>query len=164
MAASICLEETGREMCSVSPRMKCYFREQMSRIVGSAMSGPSATQMASWRKYLHARSQKFVIPVALWSARARTGALLAQVLGDVGTLPSLPQGLLSPEIRHSSHRVFRTRDDDMGSSSIVRRAWLGFRVKWKPTPVFLPGESQGRRSLVGCHLWGRTESNTTEAT
>ena len=24
------------------------------------------------------------------------------------------------------------------------------------TPVFLPGESQGQRSLVGCHLWGRT--------
>ena len=34
---------------------------------------------------------------------------------------------------------------------------------WQPTPVFLPGECQGRGSLVGCHLWGRTES-TTEAT
>ena len=33
-----------------------------------------------------------------------------------------------------------------------------------PTPVFLPGESQGRGSLVGCCLWGRTESDTTEAT
>ena len=32
------------------------------------------------------------------------------------------------------------------------------------TPVFLPGESQGQRSLVGCRLWGRTESDTTEAT
>ena len=31
------------------------------------------------------------------------------------------------------------------------------------TPVFLPGESQGRGSLVGCRLWGRTESDTTEA-
>ena len=31
-------------------------------------------------------------------------------------------------------------------------------------PVFLLGESQGRRSLVGCRLWGRTESDTTEAT
>ena len=36
--------------------------------------------------------------------------------------------------------------------------------KWQPTPVFLLGESQGRGSLVGCHLWGRTESDTTEAT
>ena len=32
-----------------------------------------------------------------------------------------------------------------------------WRRKWQPTPVFLPGESQGRGSLVGCHLWGRTE-------
>ena len=36
--------------------------------------------------------------------------------------------------------------------------------KWQPTPVYLPGESQGRQSLVGCHLWGRTESDTTEVT
>ena len=38
-----------------------------------------------------------------------------------------------------------------------------WRRKWQRTPVFLPGESQGRGSLVGCHLWGRTESDTTEA-
>ena len=38
------------------------------------------------------------------------------------------------------------------------------RRKWQPTPVFLPGESQGRGSLVGCRLWGRTESDTTEVT
>ena len=34
----------------------------------------------------------------------------------------------------------------------------------QPTPVFLPGESQGQGSLVGCRPWGRTESDTTEAT
>ena len=34
----------------------------------------------------------------------------------------------------------------------------------QPTPVFLPGESQGRGSLVGCCLWGRTESDMTEVT
>ena len=39
-----------------------------------------------------------------------------------------------------------------------------WRRKWQPTPVFLPGESQGWGSLVGCHLWGRTESDATEAT
>ena len=32
------------------------------------------------------------------------------------------------------------------------------------TPMFLPGESQGRGSLVGCRLWGHTESDTTEVT
>ena len=35
---------------------------------------------------------------------------------------------------------------------------------WQPTPVFLPGESQGWGSLVGCCLWGHTESDMTEAT
>ena len=39
-----------------------------------------------------------------------------------------------------------------------------WRRKWQPTPVFLPGESQGRGSLVGCPLWSRTELDTTEAT
>ena len=39
-----------------------------------------------------------------------------------------------------------------------------WRRKGSPTPVFLPGESQGQQSLVGCALWGRTELDTTEAT
>ena len=42
--------------------------------------------------------------------------------------------------------------------------FMHWRRKWQPTPVFLPGESQGRRSLVGCRLWGHTESDTTEVT
>ena len=42
--------------------------------------------------------------------------------------------------------------------------FMHWRRKWQPTPVLLPGESQGRGSLVGCRLWGRTESDTTEAT
>ena len=42
--------------------------------------------------------------------------------------------------------------------------FMHWRRKQKPTPVFLPGESQDRGSLVGCHLQGRTESDTTEAT
>ena len=42
--------------------------------------------------------------------------------------------------------------------------FMHWRRKWQPTPVFLPGESQGWGSLVGCCLWGRTESDTTEVT
>ena len=41
---------------------------------------------------------------------------------------------------------------------------MHWRRKWQPTPVFLPEESQGWGSLVGCRLWGRTELDTTEAT
>ena len=36
------------------------------------------------------------------------------------------------------------------------------RRKWQPTPVFLPGESHGQRSLVGYSPWGCKESDTTE--
>ena len=48
-----------------------------------------------------------------------------------------------------------------------RRKRRGFdlwvrRRKWHPTPVFLPEESHGQRSLVGCSPWGRKESDTTE--
>ena len=42
--------------------------------------------------------------------------------------------------------------------------FIHWRRKWQPTPVFLPGESQGWGSLVGCRLWGHRESDTTEAT
>ena len=42
--------------------------------------------------------------------------------------------------------------------------FMRWRRKWQPTPVFLPGESQGRGSLVSCCLWGRTESDMAEAT
>ena len=42
--------------------------------------------------------------------------------------------------------------------------YLKWRRKWQTTPVFLPGESCGWRSLVGCCPWGRTESDMTEAT
>ena len=42
--------------------------------------------------------------------------------------------------------------------------FMHWRRKWQPTPVFLPGESPGPGSLVGCRLWGRTELDTTEAT
>ena len=42
--------------------------------------------------------------------------------------------------------------------------FMHWRRKWQPTPVFLPGESQGWWSLVGCRLWSRTESDMTEVT
>ena len=49
-------------------------------------------------------------------------------------------------------------------TSLSLFTFMRWRRKWQPTPVFLPGESQGRGSLVGCRLWVRTESDTTEAT
>ena len=56
----------------------------------------------------------------------------------------------------------RVRHDLATSLSLF--TFMHWIRKWQPTPVFLPGESQGRGSLAGCLLWGRTESDTTEAT
>ena len=43
--------------------------------------------------------------------------------------------------------------------------WVGkipWRSEWLPTPVFVPGEFHGRKSLVGCSLWGHKGSDKTE--
>ena len=56
----------------------------------------------------------------------------------------------------------RVRHDLVTSLSLF--TFMHWRRKWQPTPVFLPGESQGWESLVGCRLWGCTESDTTEVT
>ena len=56
----------------------------------------------------------------------------------------------------------RVRHDWGTSLSLF--TFMHWKRKWQPTPVFLPGESQGWGSLVGCHLQGCTESDMTEVT
>ena len=48
------------------------------------------------------------------------------------------------------------------ATSLSLFTFMHWRRKWQPTPLFLPGESQGRGSPVGCPLWGRKELDTTE--
>ena len=64
--------------------------------------------------------------------------------------------------RLQSMGSLRVRYDEVTSLSLF--TFMHWRRKWQPTPVCLPEESQGRGSLVGCRLWGRTQSDTTEVT
>ena len=64
--------------------------------------------------------------------------------------------------RLQSMGSLRVRHDWVTSLSLF--TFLHWRRKWQPTRVFLPGESQGWGNLVGCCLWGRTESDTTDVT
>ena len=64
--------------------------------------------------------------------------------------------------RLQSMRSLRVGHDYVISLSLF--SLMHWRRKWQPTPIFLPGEYQGQWSLVGCCLWGRTESDTTETT
>ena len=50
------------------------------------------------------------------------------------------------------------------ATSLSLFTFMHWRRKWQPTPVLLPGESQGRWSLVGCHLQSLTELDMTEVT
>ena len=65
-------------------------------------------------------------------------------------------------VRLQSMWSWRVGHDWVTSLSLF--TFMHWRRKWQPTPVFLPGESEGVGSLVGCHLWGCTEADTTEAT
>ena len=56
--------------------------------------------------------------------------------------------------------VHGVTESDM--TEVTWHARMPWRRKWQPTPIFLLGESQGQGSLVGCHLWGCTECDTTE--
>ena len=49
---------------------------------------------------------------------------------------------------------------DVRDVDLIRK--IPWRRAWQPTPVFLPGESHGQRSLAGCSPWGHKESDTTE--
>ena len=50
------------------------------------------------------------------------------------------------------------------ATSLSPFTFMYWRRKRQPTPVFLPGESRGQGSLVGCRLWGHTESDTADMT
>ena len=64
--------------------------------------------------------------------------------------------LMAPTVKASVYNA-----GDPGSSPGLGRK-IPWRRKWQSTPVLLPGESHGQRSLVGNSLWGLKESDTTE--
>ena len=114
--------------------------------------------------------ESFAIP----QIKSISSSVLSFLYG--ATLTSIPKKAMAP---HSSTFAWKTpwmaepgRLQSMGllrvghnwATSLSLFTFMHWRRKWQPTPVFLPGESQGQRSLVGWHLWGRTESDMTEVT
>ena len=89
-----------------------------------------------------------------WKARSETGRFLAFGPRSQASLqkaqgPGVCKLPKPPASRALCHSLF---------------TFMHGRRKRQPTPVFLPREPQGLRGLVGCRLWGRTESDTTETT
>ena len=84
-----------------------------------------------------------------------------------------PTPVLLPGKSHGQRSLVGCSPWGLGESDMTERLHFDFSLscigeengsplQWQPTPVFLPGKSQGRGSLVGCRLWGRTELDTTE--
>ena len=64
---------------------------------------------------------------------------------------------LAVHMKHCGSTIFQV---EKAEHYLVPIMWekvpiMGGRKQWHPTPVFLPGKSHGRRSLVGCSPWGR---------
>ena len=128
---------------------------------------------------LQKRFSKNIFTISIWkiilSTRSAESNFVHFKLLEVVNLHSLEKAMAP----HSSTLAWQIpwaeepgRLQSMGSlrvghnwaTSLSLFTFMHWRRKWQPIPVFLPGESQGRGSLVGCCLWGHTESDTTEVT
>ena len=78
-------------------------------------------------------------------------------LSEVRRVQGFPGGASIKNPPANTGRCKRHRFDPWVGKILWRRAW-------QPTPVFLPGESFGQRSLVSYSPWGCKESDTPEAT
>ena len=132
-----------------------------SSLPGSSVHGILQARILEW----------LAVPFSRGSSQSRNGTQLSCIIGGFFMEKAMAT--------HYSTLAWKIpwmeepgRLQSMGSLR-VRQHWatslslfpfLHWRRKWQPTPVFLPGESQGRGSLVGCCLWGRTESDTPEVT
>ena len=102
-------------------------------------------------------SQLFISGGQSIGASAPVSVLLVNIQG---WLPLGWTGLISLLSRGSQEFPPTPQFKSINSLAL---SFLYWRRKWQPTPVFLPGEPQGWGSLVGCCLWGHTESDTTGA-
>ena len=103
---------------------------------------------------VEAKSQEENPHLGILAAQASSTFLLVpanRILTQMGNTPGA--------CNHWKGRVLKSCHQEEGPVPPLLR-----RRQWQPTPVFLPGESQGWRSLVGCHLWDCTELDTTDTT
>ena len=104
----------------------------------------SQTQLSDWATYYHP-----MLNISSGEGMAPHCSTLAWKIPWTEE-PGRPQSTGSLRVGHD------------WATSLLLFTFMHWRRKWQPTPVFLPGESQGWGSLVGCRLWGRTESDKTE--
>ena len=104
----------------------------------------------------------FKVGSTLWNSSSSPATLSEKAMAPHSSTLAWQIAWMEEPGRLQSMGSLRVRHDWAASLSLF--TCMHWRRKWQPTPVFLPGESQGRGSLVGCRLWGCTGSDTTETT
>ena len=87
--------------------------------------------------------------------------------GRLSDLPKATRHLVPVPSTSQVAPVVKNLPANAGDMRFGLDPWVGkipWRRKWQPTPVFVPGESHGQRSLVSSSPWGCKELDTTEAT
>ena len=153
--------------------VKCLSTMPETRVRSLGWEDPLEKEMA-----IHSRTIAWKIPWTREPGRLQSTGLQRVGLDWVTSL-SLWSHLEKGMAPHSSTLAWKIpwmeepgRLQSMGSLRVghdwATSLWLFTFMHWRrkrqPTPVFLPGESQGRGSLVGCRLWGCTELDMTEVT
>ena len=139
----------------------------------------SHTQLSDWTTRLHTlflslSSNIHVLLVTLSSVKCNI--LICNTAKTLVHVGMIKEKAIAP---HSSTLAWKIPwTEEPGGLQSMGSLWVGYswatslsiftfmhwRGQWQPTPVFMRGEYQGQASLVGCRLWGRTESDTTEVT
>ena len=103
-------------------------------------------------------------PVSLSFPTSQLFATGSQSIGTSALVSVLPRNIQDWFPLGLTGLILLSKGPSRVFSNTTVQKYQFWRRKWQPTPVFLPGESQGQGSLVGCCLWGHTESDTTDTT
>ena len=101
-------------------------------------------------------------PLASPSAPSKQAELWIKSCGEGNGTPLQYSCLENPMDRGTWKAAVHGVAEGQTQLSDFTFTFMHWRRKWQSTPVFLPGESQGRGSLVGCRLWGGTESDNSD--
>ena len=150
---------------SISQEALCAFGGTDSLLWQTVHNFGFAFSFCLYRSLMSGRCER-LIPSQAFPGHVSLHIPLKQVLGEGnGTPPHFLAWKIpwtEEPSRLQSMRSLRVGHDWETSLSLF--TFMHWRRKWQHAPVFLPGESQGWWSLMGCRLGGRTESDPTEAT
>ena len=128
---------------------------------GYVRSGLASLDISFWNKF---SGDSWFFQKSPWEQVSFISSRTELLLGEVPHSSTLARTIPWMEEPGRLQSIGLRRVGYNWATSLSLFTFMHWRRKWQPTPVFLPGESQGWGSLVGCCLWGRTESDTTEVT